>query len=87
MGNASSTITAKWQITIPEEVRKELPFKIGQRIVWQADGDKLVGKRVRSLKELAGCLKPAVANKKKNRQAGFGKAALERHDRISRQKS
>jgi bifunctional DNA-binding transcriptional regulator/antitoxin component of YhaV-PrlF toxin-antitoxin module len=87
MGNSSSTITAKWQVTIPEQVRRDLPFKIGQRLVWKAEGDKLVGQRVCSLKELAGCLKPGAAlHKKKNLSAGFAKAAIDRHERISRQK-
>ncbi len=81
--NAVSTITSKWQVTIPEDVRKELPFEIGGRIVWEVDGDKLVGRRLRTIRELAGCLKskarPGVVDPAAD-------AALARHDRISRQK-
>jgi bifunctional DNA-binding transcriptional regulator/antitoxin component of YhaV-PrlF toxin-antitoxin module len=87
MGNVVSTITSKWQVTIPEEVRKEIPLKIGQRIAWEAEGGKLVGRRIRSISELAGCLKStAASNKGKGPHGGFAHAAIARHDRISRQK-
>jgi bifunctional DNA-binding transcriptional regulator/antitoxin component of YhaV-PrlF toxin-antitoxin module len=87
MRSAVSTITSKWQITIPEEVRKEIPFKIGQRIVWEVEGDKLVGRRVRPISELVGCLKStAVPRKEKDTPENFAEAALARHNRISRQK-
>jgi len=88
MSGIVSTITSKWQVTIPEDVRKELPFKIGQRIVWEVEGDKLVGRRIRSIGELSGCLKSEAASpKNKDRQDAFAKAAVARHDRISKQKS
>jgi bifunctional DNA-binding transcriptional regulator/antitoxin component of YhaV-PrlF toxin-antitoxin module len=87
MSGVVSTITSKWQITIPEDVRKDLPFKIGQRIVWEVEGDKLVGRRVRSISELSGCFKSAAAPpKSKDAPGAFAKAALARHDRISKQK-
>jgi bifunctional DNA-binding transcriptional regulator/antitoxin component of YhaV-PrlF toxin-antitoxin module len=87
MSGTVSTITSKWQVTIPEDVRKEIPFKIGQRIVWEVDGDRLVGRRVRSLRELSGCLKSGpVPAKAKDSPGEFARAALARHDRISRQK-
>ena len=88
MGNTVSTITAKWQVTIPEEVRKDLPLKVGQRIVWEVEGDRIVGRRVRSLSELLGCLKSdAVAPVGKDLPGEFGRAAIARHERISKQKS
>lgn len=87
MSGIVSTITSKWQVTIPEDVRKELPLKIGQRIVWDVEGDKLVGRRVRSIVELSGCFKSsAIPPKSKDAPGDFAKAALARHDRISRQK-
>ena len=87
MSGMASTITSKWQVTIPEDVRKELPLKIGQRIAWEVEGDKLVGRRVRSISELSGCLKPGTASPKAKPSPGdFAKAALARHDRIARQK-
>jgi len=88
MSNAVSTITSKWQVTIPEEVRKDLPFKVGQRIAWEVEGDKIVGRRVRSISELAGCLKSdAVVTGGPDSPNEFGKAAIARHDRISKQKA
>lgn len=87
MGSRVSTITSKWQITLPEEVRKEIALRIGQRIVWQVEGEKLVGRRVRSVKELAGCLKCDDSNPREaGSSAAFGEAAVERHDRLSRAK-
>jgi bifunctional DNA-binding transcriptional regulator/antitoxin component of YhaV-PrlF toxin-antitoxin module len=82
-----STITSKWQVTIPEDVRKELPLKIGQRIAWGVEGGKLVGRRVRSVSELAGCFKAGTASARGGDSTGdFAKAAIARHDRISRRK-
>ncbi len=88
MSSATSTITSKWQVTIPEEVRKESAFKVGQRIVWEVEGDKLVGRRVRSISELSGSLKSnAAPRQRKGAPGAFAKAALARHDRISKQKT
>jgi bifunctional DNA-binding transcriptional regulator/antitoxin component of YhaV-PrlF toxin-antitoxin module len=87
MSSAVSTITSKWQVTIPEDVRKELPLKVGQRIVWEVDGDKLVGQRVRSISELSGCLRSdTVSPRDGDSPSDFAKAALARHDRIAKQK-
>jgi bifunctional DNA-binding transcriptional regulator/antitoxin component of YhaV-PrlF toxin-antitoxin module len=56
----SVTITSKWQVTIPEEIRKELPaLQVGQRLRWEIVDGVLTAKPVRSLTELAGCLKSA----------------------------
>ena len=85
MSNTASTITSKWQVTIPENVRKDWPLKAGQRIAWEVQGDKLVGRRVRSLSELSGSLKSAP-DKVKASSSAFAEAALSRHERISRQK-
>ncbi len=88
---ATSTITSKWQVTIPEDVRKDLPFKIGERIAWEIEDGKLVGRRVRPLGELAGCLKshdsPSAPSTTEKDQGAFAKAALARHVRIAKQKS
>jgi len=86
MSSVVSTITSKWQVTIPEDVRKEIPLKIGQRIVWEVEGDKLVGRRVRPMSELAGCLKSDAASKGKDLPGAFAQAAVARHDRIAKQK-
>ena len=87
MSNMASTITAKWQVTIPGDVRKEIPLKVGQRIVWEVEGDKLVGRRLRSISELSGCFKSiAPVPGKKDSAEALAKAALARHDRIAKQK-
>ena len=87
MSSIVSTITSKWQITIPEVVRKEITLKVGQRIAWEVEGEKLVGRRVRSVRELAGCFKPNTPSSRgKDSTGDFAKAAVDRHDRISRQK-
>ena len=87
MSRIVSTITSKWQVTIPEDLRKELPLQIGQRIVWEVEGDKLVGRRVRSISELSGSLRTEIVRPKvKNTPGTFAKAAVARHDRLSRQK-
>jgi bifunctional DNA-binding transcriptional regulator/antitoxin component of YhaV-PrlF toxin-antitoxin module len=84
MSRKVSTITSKWQVTIPEDVRKKLPLQIGQRIAWEVEGDKLVGRRIRSIVQLAGCFKsPSSPPKGKDTQSAFAKAALARHNRIS----
>ncbi|HSY43884.1 MAG TPA: AbrB/MazE/SpoVT family DNA-binding domain-containing protein [Candidatus Acidoferrum sp.] len=85
MSNTASTITSKWQVTIPEDVRKNWPLKAGQRIVWEVQGDRLVGRRVRSLSELSGSLKSSP-DKAKISSSAFAEAAQARHERISRQK-
>jgi bifunctional DNA-binding transcriptional regulator/antitoxin component of YhaV-PrlF toxin-antitoxin module len=84
--NSVSTITSKWQVTIPEDVRKELPFEIGGRIVWEVDGDKLVGRRLRTISELAGCFKSTTASPARDTHKEAAKVAIARHMRISRRK-
>ena len=85
MAIITSTITSKWQITIPEDVRKELPFKIGERIAWEVDGDKLVGRRVLSIRELAGCLKGGSppASTADGGSNDFAAASVARDQRLS----
>ena len=84
---ATSTITSKWQVTIPEEIRKEIPFKVGERIAWEIEDGNLVGRRVRPLSELAGCLKSSVSpSGAEKKQSAFAKAALARNARLTGQK-
>jgi bifunctional DNA-binding transcriptional regulator/antitoxin component of YhaV-PrlF toxin-antitoxin module len=87
MSNPISTITSKWQVTIPQDVRKKVTLKIGQRIAWEVKGGKLVGRRVRSVRELAGCFKWNAAPARGRDSIGdFAKATIARHERIFRQK-
>lgn len=57
MGSTVSTVTSKFQVTLPDGVREKLPIAIGDKIHWEVQGDMLVGKRLPSLMDLAGCLK------------------------------
>ena len=57
MGSSVSTVTSKFQVTLPEEVREKFHIAIGQKIQWEVLGDTLVGKRLPSLMDLAGCMK------------------------------
>lgn len=87
MATITSTITSKWQVTIPEGVRRELPLKVGQRIAWEIEGDKLVGRRIQSISELAGCLKSdAPLSKGDGEPSAFTKAAVARHERLTRRR-
>ncbi len=87
MASITSTITSKWQVTIPEEVRKDLPLRVGQRIAWEVEGEKLVGRRVRSITELAGCLKAGGPPSDADSDPGaFSKAAVARDERLAPRK-
>ncbi len=39
----ASTITKKWQVSIPTEVRKKLGLKPGDKIEFTVEGDKIIG--------------------------------------------
>ena len=87
MASVTSTVTSKWQITIPEDVRKQIALQVGQRIAWEVEGDKIVGRKVRTLSELAGCLSSASNTVAESEIKGaFTKAATARHERISKTK-
>jgi bifunctional DNA-binding transcriptional regulator/antitoxin component of YhaV-PrlF toxin-antitoxin module len=88
MSKVISKITSKWQITIPEVVRNELPLEVGQRIAWAVKGDTIVGRRVRSVRELAGSLKGmgSATVHPKTRKSAFAGAAVERYQRLSKAK-
>jgi len=82
MRNSVSTLASKFQITLPEDVRRQWQIEVGDRIQWEVRGEVLVGKQLPSLMDLAGCLKstkptvtdediaktwPAVAAARENR--------------------
>lgn len=53
----SVVITSKSQVTIPEEIQREMPsLEIGQRLRWEVVGGVITATPVRSASELAGCL-------------------------------
>ncbi len=52
-----STLTDKWQTTIPAEVRKALHLKPRQQLIYElADGAVVVKPQLDTLKDLHGCL-------------------------------
>lgn len=53
----TTKVTTKGQATIPEELRKKLSIKPGQRLVWEVEDGKLVALPAPDLMELSGCLK------------------------------
>lgn len=61
MANPITTVTTKMQVTIPEEVRRMFPVQPGSRLSWSVEGETLVARRVRGVRELQGCLKSEVA--------------------------
>lgn len=48
------------QVTIPEEIRRIFPVQAGSRLCWSVEGDTLVARRIRGVKELRGCLTSSV---------------------------
>lgn len=70
MATLTTTITSKRQVTIPKELDKEFPVEPGMRLTWSVENGALVARRVRSIDELAGCLKsglsfPGIAEERK----------------------
>ncbi len=87
MGSSVSTVTSKFQITLPEDVRKKFHVGIGGKIVWKVQGDVLVGKWLPSLMDLAGALKsdkPAATEEDFLR--AWPETAIAREKRIKNQK-
>jgi len=54
------TISSKWQVVIPKEVREKLRIKPGQKVQAFAVGDRIELVPVVPLKELKGFLKGSV---------------------------
>lgn len=56
---AESTITAKGQTTVPQQVRQSIGALPGTRLVWHvmADGAIIVRAKTRSVLDMAGSLK------------------------------
>ncbi|MFN3167698.1 MAG: AbrB/MazE/SpoVT family DNA-binding domain-containing protein [Phycisphaeraceae bacterium] len=76
-----STLTDRWQTTIPAEVRAALGLKPRQGLVYELRGESVVIRpEGQSLMDLAGCLKTdqAAGTKREERQAAQQHVA-ERH--------
>jgi AbrB family looped-hinge helix DNA binding protein len=60
---ARSTITSKFQTTVPKELRERFGLKPKDRLLWRAVGDKMeVVAESDPLDRLAGCLKVGRGN-------------------------
>ena len=80
-------MASKFQITLPEDVRRQLQIDVGDRIQWEVRGDVLVGKRLPSIMDLAGCpksSKPPATNE--DIAKSWPAAAVARENRIKKQK-
>lgn len=87
MGSSVSTVTSKFQITLPEEIREKFQIGIGQKIQWEIQGEVLVGKRLPSLMDLAGCMKSDKPPATDVEIAGaWTKAAIARDQRTKNRK-
>ena len=73
-----STLTDRWQTTIPSEVRKALQLKPRQRLVYElVDGAVLIKPQPETLKDLYGCLasdKPALSKAQERKRAREARA-------------
>jgi AbrB family looped-hinge helix DNA binding protein len=60
-----STITAKGQTTVPAEVRALVHAKPGTKLIWSVtpDGTIIVRAKTKSILDMAGMLKPAIAKR------------------------
>ena len=57
MASGISTVTSRWQVTLPEGARKGIPVKAGQRVLWEAKEGYWEVRPLPDLAELSGCLK------------------------------
>ncbi len=85
MGSGVSTITSKWQVTIPGEIRKALEVQVGERLAWEVKDGVLTARRLPRLSSLAGCLgSPDGASAVKvEGKSARAEASVSRHKRIS----
>ena len=62
---SESTITAKGQTTVPQQVRDALGTHAGARLAWHvlSDGTVIVRAKTRSILDLTGSLKPRKGRK------------------------
>ena len=65
---AESTITAKGQTTVPQQVREALGAHPGVKLAWHvlSDGTVIVRAKTKSILDLAGSLKPRKGGKRIN---------------------
>ncbi len=63
-----ATVTSKGQITIPKTIREAMSISFKDKIDFIIDGDRLVLKRVKTLKDLRGSIPSISGNIDNERQ-------------------
>jgi antitoxin PrlF len=59
--NSAYSITSKYQVTIPKDVREQVGLQDGDRVSFVAEGDTIIVRKVRSLKDVADKIAKKVA--------------------------
>lgn len=62
--NSSYSITSKYQVTIPKEVRDQIGLQDGDQVSFVAEGDTIVIRKVRSLEEVAQSIAAKVSKQR-----------------------
>ena len=71
-----STVTDKWQTTIPAVVRKALRLKPRQRLIYElVDGAVLMKPQAETLTDLYGCLADGKPSASKDEERGAARQA------------
>ncbi len=79
LNSYTSTITSKGQATIPAPIRKKLGIKIGQKIIFEENGQEVYIKTHSQLvNELAGSLKTNIKWDKKKAYKAVGEMLAQR---------
>jgi antitoxin PrlF len=79
----SATMTSKGQITVPKQVRAELGLVTGTRVTFtrNKDGDYVLSRKSRSVRELKGRLRYSGTPKTLDEMdAGVARGATESHE-------
>jgi len=84
-----TTITSKWQTTIPNEIRHHAGVQVGEKLSWTIGSNgELIARRLPKLSDLAGCLggsppKRKIAGNNSTHKA-MEEAAVKRYKRVAK---
>jgi AbrB family looped-hinge helix DNA binding protein len=77
---AESRLTSKGQVTVPEEIRRALRLRAGDRIEWRTEAGAVVVRRVvTDFRDLVGMLGPARRRSVAEMDAGIREHLRARH--------
>lgn len=84
-----TTVTSKWQTTIPNEIRHHAGIQVGEQLSWTVGSKgELIASRLPKLSDLAGCLGGSPPKqksaKRKSTHKAMEEAAVRRHKRIAK---